>query len=80
MCFSKPAKPQPIPPPPPVPLPPTIREEGLVAQQDAMRRKKAMVTGPQGTVMTSPLGDVGAGANAVKASLSSGATVGAKLV
>ena len=60
MCFSSPAAP---PPPPAIPVPPSARDEGLRAQQDELRRKRAEGVGKQATILTSPLGDAGFGQN-----------------
>jgi hypothetical protein len=46
---------------PPVPMPPSAQEEGLIATQDEIRRKAATQMSASGTVMTSPMGDPGAG-------------------
>jgi hypothetical protein len=50
-----------------------------MASQDALRRKKAGITNPSGTVLTSPLGDVQAGRNVVTQALKSGPSVGVRL-
>ena len=57
MCFSAPKPPA----PPPLPTPPSARDEGLRAQQDEVRRKRAEGVGKQATILTSPLGDAGFG-------------------
>jgi hypothetical protein len=59
MCFSS-LMPKP-PKPPPIPSPPSARDEGLMAQQDELRRKAATQMSASGTVMTSPMGDPGVG-------------------
>jgi hypothetical protein len=50
-----------------------------MASQDALRRKKAAITSPSGTVLTSPLGDVSAGKNIITKSLKAGPSVGVSL-
>ena len=64
--------------PPPVPQPPSPREEGLVAQQDELRRRQRAQMGRSGTVLTAPMGDATAGnwVGAPKVGGGSGATPG----
>lgn len=57
MCFFGSKTPK----PPPVPTPPSPREEGLVAQQDELRRRQRTAMSRSGTVLTSPMGDSAAG-------------------
>jgi len=55
-----------------IPSPPSAREAGLVNQQDELRRRMAAGLGRAGTIMSSPLGDPGAG-RASKAPVATGA-------
>lgn len=60
MCFSAPKPPK----PPKPPQPPSPRDEQLKAQQDEIRRRQSSLMTSGGTVLTSPMGDPGYGANA----------------
>lgn len=61
MCFSmKPPKP---PAPPPLPLPPNPTEAATKAEDDIRRRGLGASASRASTVVTSPTGDVGFGAN-----------------
>lgn len=59
-----------------LPQTPSAREAGLVGQQDELRRRMAAGLGRAGTIMSSPLGDPGAGGSA-KAPVATGAPTSA---
>ena len=75
MCFGGGKTPAP-PKPPPMPIPPNPREEGLVAQQDEIRRRRAANMTRTGTVLTTPMGDAGAGGSVSRASAGGGTKLG----
>lgn len=67
MCFGKAAKP---PKPPPIPTPPNPTEAASKAAEDMRRRSLSGDAPRSSTVLTSPLGDAGYGANVSQPSAS----------
>ncbi len=78
MCGNLFSTPKP-PDPPPIPVQPSPREEGLVAQQEEIRRRRGADMSRQATVLTTPLGDPGAGQSVGRAGIGSGTAGGAPM-
>lgn len=66
MCFSTPK----IDKPPPLPLPPNPREADLMAEEARAKKAAAAIAPRRETVVTSPTGDPGYGANVNRVVLS----------
>lgn len=65
MCSSKPKVPPPLPPPPPV----AAEDPDIRARQEAERRRLRQARGRSATILTSALGDAGAGRSNAKSLL-----------